>query len=114
MDRIWEHISRYTEVPTAPDPARRFDDPTAVIRALADAGLGATDVRVSPLEAVYADVEAWWGWLWSMEFRESLERLGPEDVRRFKASAAGEFARKSGSPTVGFRMDALLTRCRRE
>jgi len=113
MDRVWELLSGYVEVPPPADPERRFDDAFGLTRVLAGAGFVGIDVQVSPLEVVFDDVEAWWAWLRSMEFRESLERMDEETAGRFKASAAQVFAHQPGASAISFRMDALLTRCQR-
>ena len=114
FDRTWERISAHIAGPPPPSADHvEFDEPRQLRDALHGAGLVDVDVEESPLEVVLADVDAWWAWLWSFEFFESLERMDGETRDRFRASAAADFAALPGAPEIRMRMDVWPTTARK-
>jgi ubiquinone/menaquinone biosynthesis C-methylase UbiE len=111
IDRVWKRISEYIERPP-PGLEVQFDEPRQLHEALGDAGFVDIDVEESPLEVVMPTFDDWWAWLWSMEFRDALERMDAETLDRFRASAAEDLEQGPDVPRIAFRMDALLTRAR--
>jgi ubiquinone/menaquinone biosynthesis C-methylase UbiE len=111
IDRVWERISEYIERPP-PGLDVQFDEPGQVHEVLTAAGFVDIEVEESPLEVVMPTFEDWWAWLWSMEFRDALERMDAETLNRFRTSAALDLEKEPGAPAIAFRMDALLTRGR--
>jgi ubiquinone/menaquinone biosynthesis C-methylase UbiE len=111
FDRIWQQISAHIEGPPPPPENHvRFDGPRQLHEALQSAGFVGIDVVESPLEIGLPDFEAWWAWIWSMEFREYLERMETMTLEHFRHSAAADLATQAGAPEIRIRMDALLTR----
>ena len=112
IDRVWERISEYIERPP-PGLEVQFDEPGQLHEVLAAAGFVGIEVEESPLEVVMPTFEDWWAWLWSMEFRDALERMDAQTLNRFRTSAAMDLGDGPGAPAIAFRMDALLTRARK-
>jgi ubiquinone/menaquinone biosynthesis C-methylase UbiE len=112
IDRVWERISEYIERPP-PGLDVQFDEPGQLHEVLTAAGFVDIEVEESPLEVVMPTFEDWWAWLWSMEFRDALERMDAETLNRFRTSAALDLEQQPGAPAIAFRMDALLTRGRK-
>jgi SAM-dependent methyltransferase len=112
IDRVWERISEYIERPP-PGLDVQFDEPGQLHEVLTAAGFVDIEVEESPLEVVMPTFEDWWAWLWSMEFRDALERMDAETLNRFRTSAALDLEQEPGAPAIAFRMDALLTRGRK-
>jgi O-methyltransferase / aklanonic acid methyltransferase len=114
MDRIWRRIADH--VPTPP-PARdegRFHDPAQLADALDAAGFVDVRTEAAPFDVVLPGIDAWLGWLRSMEFGEYLERMGPEKLERFRRAAAADLTDQTGAPTIRFTMDALITLGRKD
>jgi ubiquinone/menaquinone biosynthesis C-methylase UbiE len=112
IDRVWQRISAYIDRPP-PGLDVQFDEPGQLQDALAAAGFVDIDVEESSLEVVMPTFEDWWAWLWSMEFRDALERMDAQTLDRFRSSAARDIEQGPGGPGTAFRMDALLTRARK-
>jgi O-methyltransferase/aklanonic acid methyltransferase len=110
MDRIWERLSAHIAVPPPADDEKRFHESGRIVGVLSDADFIDIEVLESPFEVVLPDFDAWWRWILSMEFREYVERMDAETLKRFRAAAAGDFKSQPGGPEIRFRMDALLTR----
>lgn len=107
--RIFAHMA----TPPIPEEKVEFDEPRQLHEALDGAGFVGGDVQRSPLEVVLPGFDAWWAWIWSMEFRDYLEQLDPETLATFRESAAVDLAARPGAPEIRMRMDALLTRARK-
>jgi ubiquinone/menaquinone biosynthesis C-methylase UbiE len=112
IDRVWERISEYIERPP-PGLEVQFDEPVQLHEALAAAGFVDIEVEESPLEVVMPTFQDWWAWLWSMEFRDALERMDAQTLNRFRTSAERDLGQGPGGPGITFRMDAMLTRARK-
>lgn len=110
IDRIWQRLSTHVEVPPPADNEKRFDEAERLVAVLSDAGFVDIEVLESPFEVVLPDFEAWWRWILSMEFREYVERMDAETLKRFRGAAAADLNGQPGGPEITFRMDALLTR----
>jgi ubiquinone/menaquinone biosynthesis C-methylase UbiE len=112
MDSIWQRIADHIPVPPPADDEVRFHEPAQLLGALAAAGFLGAESDVAPFDVVLANVDAWLGWLRSMEFGQYVERMGPARLERFRRAAEAEFAGETGAPQIRFKMDALLTRAR--
>jgi O-methyltransferase/aklanonic acid methyltransferase len=109
MDAMWAQIAAFMPVPPADDPERVFDEVSQLRNALERAEFEEVSVEASPFELVFPDVDTWISWLRSMEFGQQLARMTPGMLERFRQSAAFDFFRQTGGPSVRFRMDAYLT-----
>lgn len=109
IDRIWQLISAHAPVPGPSPGVRRLDQADELRDTLTAAGFERVEVEVAPFELTFVDVDEWWAWLWSMEFRESLARLSPTARDRLRRDAAEQLAGGDERASIRFRMDALLT-----
>lgn len=112
FERIRQGIFAHVADPPAPETKVEFDQPRQLHEALGTARFE-VEVDVSPLELVLPDVDALWGWLWSMEFRDDLERMDAEARAAVRRSMAADLAPSQGATEIRLRMDALLTRARK-
>jgi ubiquinone/menaquinone biosynthesis C-methylase UbiE len=113
LERIRRQIAPHAATPPPRAPDDRFDEPGKVGAALRHAGFDGVEVETLPLELVFPDLDTLWSWIWSMEFRDDLERMDERRVAAARASVAAELAPAPGAPEIRFRMDALLTRARK-
>jgi hypothetical protein len=56
-----------------------------------------------------ANLEQWWAWIWTMEFRAVLSGIRPEALRALRAVAAERLSGGDPELPIRFRMDAYLT-----
>ena len=97
IDRTWELISAYLPVPPATAGAR-FDEAQQLMDALGAAGFVGIVVDEADFEVKLPSSAALLAWLRSMEFRDHVDRLDPEQEAGLLESAQLRFA-----------MDALIT-----
>jgi len=112
MDAIWRLIAVHTEVPPAADDALRFDRPAGLVSAVEAAGFLEVEIEQSPYQVVLPTFDAWWRWIWSMEFSDVLRRVDDATLERIHRTASEDLMRRPEAPEVHFPMDALLTRAR--
>jgi ubiquinone/menaquinone biosynthesis C-methylase UbiE len=110
---VWERLSAFVAPPPPAKDQVDFDEPWQLFEALEAAGFTDIVVEESPFELVLADFDAWWAWLWTMEFREQLERLDEATLKRLRESVRAELTAQPGAPEIRIRMDALLTVARK-
>lgn len=113
MDRMWQRIGEYVAVPPPAADEMRFHEPAQLLDILDRAGFLHVQVEVSPFQVVLPDIDAWFRWLRSMEFGESLARMSPTQLEHLRDSARADFAGQTDSSEVRFPMDALFSRGRK-
>jgi len=113
MDRIWQRIGECLPVPPSAPDELRFHDPTRLSQALESAGFVSTRIEVSPFELLLPGIDAWLGWLRSMEFGDYVDRMDAEQLERFTSTTVADFADRPLPHVMRLRMDALMTRAHR-
>ena len=76
---------------------------------------GAHDVRIvtEHVDIRLTDEEEWWAWKWSYSFRHVLERLEPEKLDRFKATAFDHLRSMRDDSGIPLTLHALMAVARK-
>jgi hypothetical protein len=106
---VWKRLTPFVTPPPAVDDHLDLDEPAQLYDALEAAGFTDVVVEQSPFELVLPDFDAWWAWLWTMEFRVELERLDEGTLERVREAARARLLTQPDDPAIRIRMDALLT-----
>jgi ubiquinone/menaquinone biosynthesis C-methylase UbiE len=97
LDWLWEVLDSYSsEQDSATDDEDEkqdevvLDTPEGLEELLDQAGFANVRVKEEETDFVYADEDEWWATMWTLTFRDTMERMTPTTLERFR----GDFWKK--------------------
>ena len=89
--------------------SQSLEKPEDIQRWFSQAGF--VDIQTNPkeLDMIYLDEEEWWNVEWSISGRAGLEKLGPEELERFKAEAFRKAQSQKRADGFHYRLEAFCT-----
>jgi ubiquinone/menaquinone biosynthesis C-methylase UbiE len=89
--------------------SQSLDKPEEIQRWFSQAGFVNIQITSKELDMVYLDEEEWWNVVWSVSGRAGLEKLGTDDLKRFKTEAFEKVQAQKQADGFHYRLEALCT-----
>jgi hypothetical protein len=106
-DKLWEEYQANVKL-----GSNSLDKPEVLQKWFSQAGFDDIRITTKDLDMVFHDEEEWWNMEWSVSGRAGLEKLGLEELDRFKAECFARMQSQREANGFHFQLSAFCTKAK--